>query len=72
MIESPVLQELREEWTREGKREATMRVLQARFGPAALALESQLKSVEDHRLDGLLDLAATCRSLGAFRKQLTP
>jgi predicted transposase YdaD len=82
MIESPVLQELKEEWTKEGKREgrregksegkreATIKFLQARFGAAALALELGINAVDDDRLDGLLDLAATCRSLGSFRKRL--
>jgi predicted transposase YdaD len=75
MIESPVLQELKEEWTKEGKsegkREATIKVLQARFGAAALALEPGINAVDDDRLDELLDSAATSRSLGAFRKKLS-
>jgi hypothetical protein len=74
MIESPVLQELKEEWTKEGKsegkREATIKFLQARFGAAALALEPGVNAVDDDRLDELLDLAATSRSLGSFRKKL--
>ena len=70
MIESPVLQELRKEWTTEGKRDAIAKVLQARFGSVASALEPELKSVQDDRVDNLLDIAATCRGLASFRKQL--
>ena len=36
----------------------------------ALALEPGINALDDDRLDELLDLAATCRSLGSFRKRL--
>jgi predicted transposase YdaD len=78
MIESPVLQELRKEWTTEGKlegklegkRDAIAKVLQARFGSVASALDPELKAVQDDRLDNLLDTAATCRGLASFRMRL--
>jgi hypothetical protein len=85
MIESPLYQELKEEWTREvvekTTREATraamitnlMTVLVARFGSKAEALETELKAIADEaRLRELVKQAATCRSLAAFRKQLAP
>lgn len=75
MIESPVLQELKAEWTREGAIEATRndvaRFLAARFGVDAKSLEAELKSVDDDILDNLVELAATCPDLESFRKQLS-
>jgi predicted transposase YdaD len=77
MIESPVLRELKEEWTREATREAAIEdlttVLVARFGAKAGALEAELKAIDDaSRLKELIKLAATARTLSSFRKQLTP
>jgi len=77
MIESPVLQELKEEWTREGAREAVLKdlikVLVTRFGSKAEALETELKAIgEEGRLRELVVHAATCRSLSSFRKRLAP
>jgi hypothetical protein len=75
MIESPVLQELKAEWTREGAIEATRkniaRVLAARFGVDAKSLEAEFKSIDDDLLGNLVELAATCPSLESFRKQLS-
>ena len=71
MIESPVTQEIIEESTREAKREAIVNVLRARFGDGASAVHSELGPVEGGRLDELLRLAATCRTLASFRKQLS-
>jgi hypothetical protein len=70
MIESPVLRELKEEWTSETRREDIATCLEARFGAAAKAIEAELKTVDDDRLDDLLKLAATCRSPASFRKKL--
>ena len=79
MIESPLVQELKKEWTEEGKREglregeikALMTVLIRRFGARAEALETEVKAIgDDARLKDLLEHAATCRSLAAFRKKL--
>jgi hypothetical protein len=81
MIESPLLQELKEEWTREGVRagvregelEALMTVLVARFGAKAESVEADLKAISDEaRLKELVKHAATCRSLASFRKKLAP
>lgn len=79
MIESPVLQELKAEWTQEAAREAArestrkaiLKFLEARFGDPARTLEAELRAVSEDKLDEVLKLAATCRSLAAFRKKLT-
>ena len=76
MIESPLLEELKAEWMREATRESTrkniLRFLEARFGIAARALEAELKTVDEDRLNELLSLAATCRTLASFRKKVSP
>jgi hypothetical protein len=71
MIESPLLDELKAEWTRETERRAILKFLEARFGADARALETELKTIDEDRLDDLLSLAATCRSLASFRKKLS-
>jgi hypothetical protein len=71
MIESPSVEQLKAEWTRETMVKDVTDVLVARFGPKAEALKGELKSNEDEtRLEELINRAATCRSLGSFRKQL--
>jgi hypothetical protein len=80
MIESPILQELRAEWTKEGeiegalkaRRKYILKVLEARFGVTALELEPKLKEIDEDDLDEILNLAATCRSLASFGKKLSP
>jgi len=67
MIESPVIQEI----IADCKREQIVKFLEARFGVAASDLKSPLNAVDDERLDDFLKLAATCRSLAAFRKKLS-
>jgi predicted transposase YdaD len=79
MIESPILQELREEWTKEGeirgaletKRKYILEALDARFGVTALEIEPLLKGIDEDRLDEMHKLAATCRTLASFRKKLS-
>jgi hypothetical protein len=71
MIESPVLQELKAEWTRESSRAAIVDVLVARFGPAAEDLNVRLEAVEDEsRLKELVKRAAVCPDLGSFEQEL--
>ena len=75
MIESPVLQELKAEWTREAAREAKLRtlvdVLVARFGPQAEEIATQLETIaDDARWKELVKLAALCSDLQSFRKEL--
>ena len=48
-----------------------MTILVGRFGSKAKALETEIKAIGDEtRLKELLQHAATCRTLGSFRKQL--
>ncbi len=86
MIESPLMQELKKEWTEEGVRKgrrkgrregvrdgeikALMTFLIRRFGAQAEAIETEIKATDDARLKELLEHAATCRSLAAFRRKL--
>jgi hypothetical protein len=75
MIESPVLQELKAEWTREAVREGARRAivgfLVARFGPHAEEIATQLETIaDDARLKELVELAALCSDLPSFRKEL--
>jgi hypothetical protein len=72
MIESPVLQELKEEWTRETVIDDLMTFLVGRFGAKAEALKTDLQAIDDEaRLKELIKHAATCRTLSSFRKQLS-
>ena len=67
MIESPLLQEI----IAETKRESLVAFLTSRFGTEAGELEADLKAIEDEdRLNELIKLAGSCRSLKAFRKRL--
>ncbi|MFI5458416.1 MAG: hypothetical protein ACHRXM_23545 [Isosphaerales bacterium] len=73
MIESPLIEELKAEWTHETMIKSVIDVLVARFGPKAERLEIELKTVGDEaRLRELVKYAATCRTLNSFRKQLAP
>jgi hypothetical protein len=68
MIESPLIQE----FIAEARREAIVTVLTSRFGISAGEVEADLKGIEDgDRLNELIKLAASCRSLKSFRKHLT-
>jgi hypothetical protein len=71
MIESPVIQEILAEREHETTRKAIARFLEARFGEPAQAIQSELEAIDQARLDELLPLAATCRSLASFRKKLS-
>jgi predicted transposase YdaD len=75
MIESPVLQELKAEWTREAAREAKRRAivdfLVARFGSQAEEFAARLETIDnDARLKELVKLAAVCSDLESFRNEL--
>lgn len=79
MIESPVLQELKAEWTREAAREATREAqrraiidfLVARFGTEAEQLGTELDTIDDEtRLRELVRLAAVCPDVKTFRGEL--
>jgi hypothetical protein len=72
MIESPVLQQLKAEWTREAKRRAILDVLVARFGAAAEELGAQLETINDEgRLKELVRFSALCPDLEAFQRRLS-
>jgi hypothetical protein len=71
MIESPVLQELRAEWTRETTCKDVARFLAARFGVDTESLGAELENIDDGLLGNLVELAATCPDLESFRKQLS-
>ncbi|QEH37535.1 hypothetical protein OJF2_61260 [Aquisphaera giovannonii] len=75
MIESPLLLKLKDEWTHEAAHEAACKsiieFLQARFGPEAAGLRSDLDAIEDPtRLSELTRAAATCTGLKHFRSHL--
>jgi hypothetical protein len=71
MLESPVLRELKAEWTREAQRSAIVEVLVARFGTEAEGLRAELDTIDDTgRLQELVKLAGVCSDLGSFRKRL--
>jgi hypothetical protein len=54
-------------------RESIVLLLSSRFGPKARELEVDLKAIEDDdRLLALIRLSASCRSLKAFHKHLSP
>jgi hypothetical protein len=68
MIESPVLQQLKAEWTQEGERKTIIKVLAARFGDEAEGLRTKLDMIDDEtQLQELATLAAVCPDLAAFR-----
>ena len=71
MIESPLFQELKAELTHETTIRHIMTVLVGRFGSKSESLETEIKAIGDEaRLEELVEHAATCRTLGSFRKQL--
>jgi hypothetical protein len=81
MIESPVLQELKAEWTREAaleaareaRRRAIVDFLVARFGAGAEELAAQMETINDEaRLKELVTFAAVCPDLDAFRRRISP
>jgi hypothetical protein len=71
MIESPLIEEFKAEWTRETRQRDLMRILHARFGVESRNIEFELNSMKDENLDVILDLAATAATLASFREQLT-
>lgn len=71
MIESPVLQQLKAEWTREAAqnavRHAIIRFLAARFGSEADHVSKRLDLIHDDAvLEELTDLSGTCTDLESF------
>ncbi|WP_165228648.1 hypothetical protein [Aquisphaera insulae] len=75
MIESPLLEKLKVEWSRDAAqvaaRKSILEVLEARFGPGALELRPDLDAIHDaDTLSALNRAAATCTSLKSFRGHL--
>jgi hypothetical protein len=72
MLELPFLDELVEEVAAKRVHKAIVRFLRARFGQVASELEAELRPITDHaKLDELVELAATCPDVDAFRARLT-
>jgi hypothetical protein len=67
MIESPVIQEI----LADRQREDILKVLETRFGTPARSLEAEVSTIEFEKLDEVLKLAVTCRTLASFRKRLS-
>ncbi len=71
MIESPVLQEFLQEARVECTRKYILRFLAARFGPVPQEVAAALQRIQDEaRLEELIDSAAACPDLDAFRTRL--
>ena len=71
MIESPLIQELMQEVAAERVHKAILRFLAARFGSVPPEVEAAVRAVQDEsRLDNLVDWAALCPDLEAFRTRL--
>jgi hypothetical protein len=71
MIESPVLQELIAETTAETTHKNIMTFLKARLGPVPAEVGAALRRITDEqRLERLVEHAARCPDLDAFRREL--
>lgn len=75
MIESPLLDELRAEWTASAmmdvKTDDILSVLQARFGPVPQDLGDAIRRIKDlSLLDALLEAAAKCQDMATFQALL--
>ena len=71
MIESPILQELKAEWTAESERVTIARILRARFGEDAEAIAAEIEAIADPAaLKELSVFAAICADPDAFRARL--
>ncbi|MGO9463999.1 MAG: hypothetical protein ACLQIB_51340 [Isosphaeraceae bacterium] len=57
---------------RETTRRDILKFLEARFGVSARTVEAELRNLPEDKLDEVLKLAATRRSLASFRKKLSP
>jgi hypothetical protein len=75
MIESPLLQELKDEWAAEARAEVRvetiLRVLQYRFGEVPVEVQEAVRATRDpQRLERLLEGAARCADQHEFRTRL--
>jgi hypothetical protein len=73
MIESPLIQELRQEFMAEQRHKDIVDVLEERFGSVPQDIITALGAIQDaERLGQLLRWAVRCPDLEAFRQRLTP
>lgn len=73
MIESPILQELKAEWSAEAKRQSIARFLHARFGADPDETTAALAGIVDEAtVDELTEFAALCPDLESFLARLHP
>ena len=71
MIESPLIQELRQEFMAQRGHKDVLLVLAVRFGSVPPEIEAAVRAIQDEaRLDLLVDWAALCPDLEAFRTRL--
>jgi hypothetical protein len=71
MIESPLIQELMQEVAAGRCHKDVLRFLAGRFGSVPQDVEAAVRAIqEESRLDPLLDWAASCPDLEAFRQRL--
>ena len=71
MIESPLIQELRQEFMAQRGHKDILRLLAVRFGSVPTDSEAAVRAIQDEsRLDALFDWAALCPDLEAFRQRL--
>jgi predicted transposase YdaD len=71
MIESPVLQRLTAEREAETQRKDILKILRVRFGPLTQDVTASLQTIEGKsKLDELVEVAASCPDLEAFRARL--
>lgn len=71
MIESPVLDELKELMVRRERARVLIAILEARFGSVPAQLQTAVRAIEDSaRLELLVRPAATCPDLAAFQAAL--
>jgi hypothetical protein len=69
IIESPLIQELRARW----RQQDILRFLTGRFGNVPPEIVTALQAItEEARLNDLVDWAARCPDLEAFRARLLP
>jgi len=71
MIESPLIQELLEQRSKQVRNEAVLLILTERFGPVSERVASAVKSIQnDASLAALIRFAAICLDLGTFLRRL--
>lgn len=72
MLELPFLEEFRHEFEAKRAHKDIVMFLGARFGSVPAALEDELRPIEDDvKLDELIEWAAKCPDVAAFRPRLT-